>query len=56
MLNAARTPRGELEIAVEPALRKLALAAARLDRLKDQPATEWLAELDAALEAKPRRP
>ena len=56
LLNAARTPRGELEIAVEPALRKLALAATRLDRLKDQPAAEWLAELDATVEATRKKP
>lgn len=56
VLDAARTPRGELEIAVEPALRKLVLAAARLERLKDQPAAEWLADLDAAVEAARKKP
>ncbi len=56
LLNAARIPRGELEIAVEPGVRKLVLAAARLDRLKDQSAAEWLAELDASLEAARKKP
>lgn len=56
LLSAARTPRGELEIAVEPALRKLVLAATRLDRLKDQPAAAWLAELAATVEAARKKP
>ena len=56
LLSAARIPRGELELAVEPALRKLVLAASRLDRLKDQPAAAWLAELDASLEAARKKP
>jgi hypothetical protein len=32
------------------------LAATRLDRLKDQPAAEWLAELAATVEAARKKP
>jgi hexosaminidase len=54
-LADARQPRAEVEIAILPAVRKLALAAERQDRLASMSAAEWVKALDTELAPAPRR-
>jgi hexosaminidase len=49
LLDGAARPRAEVEIAVVPALRKLALAASSPDRLRGVPRADWNAWLDKEL-------
>jgi len=53
LITAAARPRAELEIAVLPAVAKLALAASQLDQLRTMTPEEWNKKLDEQL-ATPR--
>jgi hexosaminidase len=55
-LDRARKPRAELELAVVPAIRKLALAAGQLDALATMSVEEWSRRLDEQLQAAAARP
>jgi hexosaminidase len=50
-VQAAARPRAELEIAVLPAVAKLALAASELDQLRSTPPAEWNKKLDEQVQA-----
>jgi hexosaminidase len=53
-IDIARKPRAEVELAVVPAVAKLALAASQLDQLKSVPPEEWNRRLDEQLKPPPR--
>jgi hexosaminidase len=55
-LDHAAKPRIELELVVVPAVRKLVLAAARLDEARTMPLEEWNRKLDEQLKAAAQRP
>lgn len=56
VLDFARVPHAEVEIAVLRGVRKLVLAAERIDRLAALTPEQWNAELEAELENKPGPP
>jgi hexosaminidase len=51
LLDHAAKPRAELELTALPGVRKLVLAAARLDEARTMPLPEWNRRLDEALKA-----
>jgi hexosaminidase len=55
IIEVARKPRAEVELAIVPAVAKLALAAAQLDQLKSVPPEEWNRRLEEQLKP-PARP
>ncbi len=54
LLAHAAKPRAEMELAILPGVRKLALAAALVDEAKTMPLEEWNRRLDQRLEAEAR--
>jgi hexosaminidase len=56
LLDRAQRPRAELELAVVPAIRKLALAAGQLDALASMSVEDWNRRLDEQVTAAGLRP
>ncbi|HQR47433.1 MAG TPA: hypothetical protein PK598_15645, partial [Thermoanaerobaculia bacterium] len=55
-LDEADVPRAEVRIALTPAVRKLVLAARRLDRLGTESPADWNAALEKEVAAAKRKP
>ncbi|MEW5974197.1 MAG: family 20 glycosylhydrolase [Acidobacteriota bacterium] len=55
-LDQAQKPKAESELAVVPAVRKLVLAARQFDLLKSLSVSEWIARLEAQVEAAKAKP